>query len=281
MSERGLELRSGQTPRGARARASLPVVGAAPVSQDRDLQAKLVDFASTIGDLTTPSEVLDALHSVVSTSLPLHILGAGRLPVRAADWSSFQLGRSVFLHKDAPKGWWEEYEALAENKFRPVLFLARSSLASYTWTEVMHMLEPIGLDRWWYGLALKHGMRDGFTCPVGGRWVVAFWSRKTLCRILTQPSRIAIFGAANVAALRLEQLAGVSASRIGSRPSLTAREIAVLRLVSTGGRTQDIARALGLGEETVRSHLKKAESKLGVSNRTHAACEALRRDLIP
>jgi hypothetical protein len=167
MSERGLELRSGQTPRGARARASLPVVGAAPVSQDSDLQAKLVDFASTIGDLTTPSEVLDALHSVVSTSLPLHILGAGRLPVRAADWSSFQLGRSVFLHKDAPKGWWEEYEALAENKFRPVLFLARSSLASYTWTEVMHMLEPIGLDRWWYGLALKHGMRDGFTCPVG------------------------------------------------------------------------------------------------------------------
>ena len=130
------------------------------------------------------------------------------------------------------------------------------------------------------------GWLSNMACATGSpvpsaRRVVAFWSRKALCRILTQPSRIAIFGAANVAALRLEQLAGVSASRIGSRPSLTAREIAVLRLVSTGGRTQDIARALGLGEETVRSHLKKAESKLGVSNRTHAACEALRRDLIP
>jgi DNA-binding CsgD family transcriptional regulator len=62
---------------------------------------------------------------------------------------------------------------------------------------------------------------------------------------------------------------------------LTSRELAVLRLVSAGGQTRDIAQALGLGEETIRSHLKKAEIKLGVRNRTHAACEALRQALIP
>jgi LuxR family quorum sensing-dependent transcriptional regulator len=90
-----------------------------------------------------------------------------------------------------------------------------------------------------------------------------------------------ILAAANFAALRLEQLAGPDAGRIGSRARLTSRELAVLRLASTGGQIHDIAQALGLGEETVRSHLKKAQAKLGVRNRTHAACEALRQDLIP
>ena len=165
--------------------------------------------------------------------------------------------------------------------FNPQMFLARSSLASYTWTEVRRLLEPVGIDRWSYELALKYGMRDGLTCPVGGRWAVAFWSRRVLSNILTQPARIMIFAAANFAALRLEQLAGPDVTRIGSHARLTSRELAVLRLVSVGGQAHDIAKALGLGEETIRSHFKKAQAKLGVRTRTHAACEALRQNLIP
>jgi DNA-binding CsgD family transcriptional regulator len=70
-----------------------------------------------------------------------------------------------------------------------------------------------------------------------------------------------IFAAANFAALRLEQLAGPDVNRIGSRARLTSRELAVLRLVSTGGQTHDIAQALALGEETIRSHLKKGRGQ--------------------
>jgi DNA-binding NarL/FixJ family response regulator len=124
-------------------------------------------------------------------------------------------------------------------------------------------------------------MRDGLTCPVGGRWAVVFWSRRVLSNILNEPTRIMIFSAANFAALRLEQLTGPDTNRVGSSTRLTNREIAVLRAVSTGGQTRDIANALGLSEETIRTHLKKAEIKLGVRNRTHAACEALRKNLIP
>jgi DNA-binding CsgD family transcriptional regulator len=36
-----------------------------------------------------------------------------------------------------------------------------------------------------------------------------------------------------------------------------------------------------LGEETVRSHLKKAQAKLGACTRTHAVAQAIRRRLIP
>jgi LuxR family quorum sensing-dependent transcriptional regulator len=241
----------------------------------------LVEYASRIGEWRTPNDVLDELHTITTKSLSLRVLGAVRFPVKAAGWDSIRLGESVFLHREVPDGWWEEHAALSPGRFSPNLFLARSSLASYTWTEVQRMFEPIGIDRWAHELALKYGMRDGLTCPVGGRWAVAFWSNRVLSNILTQPSRIMIFAAANFAALRLEQLAGSDVGRIGSYARLTSRELAVLRLVSTGKQTQDIAEALGLGEETIRSHLKKAEIKLGVRNRTHAACEALRQNLIP
>ena len=246
-----------------------------------DLQARLIDYASRVDELRTPSDVLDELHAITTKSLPLCVLGAARFPLKSADWGSIQLGKSVFLHKEVPEGWWKDYDALARGKFRPILFLAKSSMASCTWTEVKRMLEPIGVDRWADELALKYGMRDGLTCPVGGRWVVAFWSRRVLCNILTQPMRIMIFAAASFAALRLEQLAGPDATRIGSRARLTPRELSVLRLVSTGNQCHDVAQALGLGEETIRSHLKKAQAKLGVRNRAHAVAEALRQNLIP
>jgi LuxR family quorum sensing-dependent transcriptional regulator len=54
-----------------------------------------------------------------------------------------------------------------------------------------------------------------------------------------------------------------------------------LRLVSSGAQLRQAAQELGLGEETVRSHLKKAQSKLGVRNRAQAVAEALRQHLIP
>jgi DNA-binding CsgD family transcriptional regulator len=54
-----------------------------------------------------------------------------------------------------------------------------------------------------------------------------------------------------------------------------------LRLVSAGAQLREIAQDLELGEETIRSHLKKAQAKLGVRNRAQAIAEALRQHLIP
>ena len=47
------------------------------------------------------------------------------------------------------------------------------------------------------------------------------------------------------------------------------------------GKLREVAEELGLGEETIRSHLKKAQTKLGVRNRVQAVAEALRQHLIP
>jgi LuxR family quorum sensing-dependent transcriptional regulator len=204
------------------------------------------------------------------------------MPLQASDWRSTRLGRDAFVHASVPEGWWMEYAAMAKKEHDPGVMMARSSLMACTWTETMQMLEPIGIDRWPYELAHKYGMRDALTCSVGRRWIVAFWSRQVLTgAVLTQPYRIILFAAASFAALRLEQLIDHDPYWMGKRARVTPRELAVLRLTAMGRPTEQVAKVLGLGEETVRSHLKKVQSKLGVRNRPHAVAEAIRQHLIP
>jgi DNA-binding CsgD family transcriptional regulator len=74
---------------------------------------------------------------------------------------------------------------------------------------------------------------------------------------------------------------GDDPKRFGDQPRITALELAVLRLVSLGMASNEIAKLLGIGEETVRSHIKRVQVKLGARNRAHAAAEAIRQQLIP
>jgi DNA-binding NarL/FixJ family response regulator len=62
-------------------------------------------------------------------------------------------------------------------------------------------------------------------------------------------------------------------------PSLTAREASVLRLVAEGRANKEIALALGVGEQTVKSHVSNLLAKLGVQSRTQAALYAARMGL--
>jgi DNA-binding CsgD family transcriptional regulator len=242
---------------------------------------RLMDFTEVVDKVRTPAEVLDALDTFAQRWLPLRVLGTARMPAHASDWRSTRLGRDAFLHSSCPEGWWEEYRAIAVREYDPGVMMARSSLMAFTWTETMQMLDPVGIDRWPYELSLRYGMRDALVCSVGRRWIVTYWSAKPLGKLLTQPMRILLFAVASFAALRLEQLVDHDPYFMGKRPRMTPRELAVLRLVSMGRQIGQVAAVLGLGEETVRSHLKKVQSKLGVRNRPHAIAEAMRQHLIP
>jgi DNA-binding NarL/FixJ family response regulator len=72
----------------------------------------------------------------------------------------------------------------------------------------------------------------------------------------------------------------------GNRPasnatltSLTPRERDVLALVATGLPNKTIARRLGISEKTVKAHLTRVFSVIGVSDRTSAALWAQRHGL--
>jgi len=245
----------------------------------KDIPA-LVAFTDAVVRAESPSTVLDALQ-VFAGCVPLNVLGAARLPSGIGDWRSLRLGRHIFLHSSVPKGWWDEYAVMVRHEFDPGIMMAQSSIMAFTWTETRRMLDPIGIDQWPYELAMKYGIRDILTCPVGRRWSVAYWANKPLGPVLTPPLRILLQAAAGFAALRLEQILEHEAEPDERSVHLTPRELAVLRLASLGRTTEEAARLLGIGEETVRSHLKKAQEKLRARNRTHATSEAIRRHMIP
>jgi len=62
--------------------------------------------------------------------------------------------------------------------------------------------------------------------------------------------------------------------------TLTPAEIEVLRLIAEGNANKQIADQLGITEDTVKGRVKNILSKLGASDRTHAAMIGLKRGII-
>lgn len=61
---------------------------------------------------------------------------------------------------------------------------------------------------------------------------------------------------------------------------LSQREVAILELIAIGMANKQIARKLGVAEETVKAHLKTIFAKLDVADRTHAVTVAVKRGII-
>ncbi|HYX13040.1 MAG TPA: response regulator transcription factor [Nostoc sp.] len=65
-----------------------------------------------------------------------------------------------------------------------------------------------------------------------------------------------------------------------SNPELSERELEVLRLMAQGMGNQEIGTVLSIGESTVKSHVNRILSKLGVSDRTQAVITAVKRGIV-
>jgi DNA-binding NarL/FixJ family response regulator len=65
-----------------------------------------------------------------------------------------------------------------------------------------------------------------------------------------------------------------------SAPTLTSREIEVLRQIVLGSNNKEIAAVLNISEATVKTHINNLLSKMDVSDRTQAATTALQRGIV-
>lgn len=73
------------------------------------------------------------------------------------------------------------------------------------------------------------------------------------------------------------------AQRLADRilqPTLTDRELDVLRLIAEGKRNKEIAARLGISEETTQGHVKNILLKFGLHDRTEAVAVAVRRGIV-
>lgn len=66
-----------------------------------------------------------------------------------------------------------------------------------------------------------------------------------------------------------------------SHPQLTKRETEILKLLAEGGTNREIASKLFITEGTVKSHVNRILSKMGVSDRTQAVAQGIRRGMVP
>ena len=92
---------------------------------------------------------------------------------------------------------------------------------------------------------------------------------------LTEAIRTVHGGKSRIPAVVAERLA----ERMGG-PSLTARELDVLKCIVGGRSNKEIAGDLFISEATVKTHINSILSKLGVSDRTQAATTALQRGIV-
>jgi DNA-binding NarL/FixJ family response regulator len=84
-------------------------------------------------------------------------------------------------------------------------------------------------------------------------------------------------------AMALRLLKGVARRMVEEEKGeeiLTARELLVLRLVSSGASNPEIADKLSVSVNTVKSHIKNMLAKLQLENRTQLATYALKRGLV-
>ncbi|MBP2321140.1 DNA-binding NarL/FixJ family response regulator [Kibdelosporangium banguiense] len=99
--------------------------------------------------------------------------------------------------------------------------------------------------------------------------------------LLKDASRAELAGAIRAATRGETVLAPSVAGRLVRRmrqpaqPSLSAREVEVLRLVGKGMTNADVGAALHISEATVKTHLLRVFNKLGVSDRTAAVTTAM------
>lgn len=76
-----------------------------------------------------------------------------------------------------------------------------------------------------------------------------------------------------------DDVAELLAAREG-QSGLSGREVQILELIAKGYRNKEIAGELGIGHETVQTHIKRLFVKLQVSDRTAAVTVALSRGIV-
>ncbi|WP_438854685.1 response regulator [Agromyces sp. M3QZ16-3] len=86
--------------------------------------------------------------------------------------------------------------------------------------------------------------------------------------------------APSIAAKLVARVRSGAAATAAPGPTLSPRELEVLRLVAGGRSNPEIGRALHIGEATVKTHLIHVFEKLEVSDRTRAVTRAMELGLL-
>lgn len=186
-------------------------------------------------------------------------------------------GKAIRLH-NYPDAWADYYDGNAFGVTDPVHRASHVTSVGFCWSRMPGMIPLTAADRQMLALGREEGIGDGFTVPAN----VPGEARGS-CSFANEAGRPMPEGM-----LPLAQLAGAFAFEAARRlwmprghgavppaPVLTDRQRDCVLWAARGKSDWEIARILGVTEETVRRHLKQARERYGVQKRTLLAIRTL------
>lgn len=233
-----------------------------------------LDVAGTFATSVTRAETLPALAA---------LLGAA---VSELGFSFFAIAEhanlarpppDLLLVHNYPPGWADAF-MLGGWRHDPAWHAASRRLAGFRWSELPALMHLTAMERAHLAAARRAGLGTGYTVPLH-----APGGRTASCSFAVAPGH-RIASRALLAADIIAQRAFLSASTILFTPShhahLSPRERECVVLLAQGKTDWEIARILGLSEETVTRYLKTARQRFGVARRTQLALAAMDAGLI-
>jgi two-component system, NarL family, response regulator len=158
-------------------------------------------------------------------------------------------------------------------RHRPDVTLMDLQLPTMSGLEAIREIRAIDPDAKIVVLTMYQGDEDIYRALEAG--AAAYLLKDTLSEDLVRVIREVQSGSRPIPS----ELAAVLAAR-RMQPSLTPREVDVIRLIAQGMRNKEIGVALGISEWTAKVHVKNILAKLGVSDRAAVIQIALRRGII-
>lgn len=164
----------------------------------------------------------------------------------------------------------------------PALLACQRTNLAFAWRQIPALIEITPQRRTILAEARRHGLRSGFTLPVG---------------VIGEPAGCCSFSADSSrlpprAACRAASLIGAEAFQVARRlhgfparaqaiPHLSRRKLECLRYLAIGKTDGEIAIILGLSDATVRTYMRMLRADFDVVSRAQLTAQALRFGLIP
>lgn len=169
-----------------------------------------------------------------------------------------------------PPDWVDYFDDHTLGPSDPVHRASQLTLAGFSWSRLSGLIELTPRDREILALAAERGIGDGFTVPAhlpgeaNGSSSFATEAGRALDETqLPLAQLVGIF--AFEAARRIWQ---VRSGDLPPAPQLTDRQRDCVVWAARGKSDWEIARILGIGEDTVTQYLKRARARYDVSTRT-------------
>jgi len=186
------------------------------------------------------------------------------------------LSANPFHFNNWPPEWRRVYDREGYLHIDPLARHALTSGAPATWTDVMSSLPRNDPGHQVFAAAARHGFAEGMVIPFrngdGEIGMVTIGGD----RPKLNPDEATFLTAIASTAFFTAEALHSTAHRASQRGTFTPRELDCIVLLSSGLTGAEIAKALGISQETVVSHMENARRKVGARSRAHLISIAMR-----